>query len=389
MDKITLKGITWDHPRGYDPLIAASNAYYKEKGIRVEWQKRSLTDFGDFSIAHLSKQYDLLILDHPHSGLIAATSCLVPMEEYLSDELLSKLNEQSAGPSFLSYCFHGHQWALPIDAAFQSGSYRKDLLYDSIPGTWDEVFELAKKLRSIGKYVGMALCPTDSLCTFLSLSSQYGAPISINSKEMLPQGIGIEILGLMKKMCLEFHPNTLDWNPIELYDHMAQTDDIVYSPMAFNYTNYSREGFRKNRLVFTDPPNAKSVLGGAGIAVSSLCKHIIEAVDYSYWICSEKIQKEIYTAHNGQPGNITCWKDQYANNVTDNFFRNTIKTLENAYVRPRYFGWTHFQEYMGKVLHGHLKYDTDPIETLGRLQKAFNESQNSNSDQNIEHRAKI
>lgn len=389
MDSITLKGITWDHPRGYDPLVAASNAYFKEKGIQVEWQKRSLTAFGDFSIAQLSRQFDLLVLDHPHCGVIAATSCLVPMEEYLPNELFFKLKEQSAGPSFSSYYFQKHQWALPIDAAFQCSSYRKDLLADSIPGSWDEVFALANKLRPIGKYVGMALCPTDSLCTFLSLSSHFGTPIAMDSKELLPLGIGIKILSLMKKMCKEFHPNTLDWNPIELYDHMAQTDDIVYSPLAFNYTNYSREGFRKKRLVFTDSPNSRTVLGGAGIAVSSQCKNIIEAVDYCYWICSDKIQKEIYTINNGQPGNVTCWKDPDVNDLTHNFFQNTLKTLENAYVRPRYSGWPRFQEYLGKVLHGHLKNDTDPIETLVQLQKAFSESQNLRGDPNIEHWIKV
>tara|TARA_R110002049_G_scaffold278973_1_gene457819 strand:+ start:3002 stop:4141 length:1140 start_codon:yes stop_codon:yes gene_type:complete len=377
MASTTLRGITWDHPRGYDPLIAASNAYYKEKGINVEWQKRSLTAFGDFSIEHLSKEYDLLILDHPHSGVIATTGCLIPLEEHLSKELFFKLKEQSAGPSFSSYYFQKHQWALPIDTAFQCSSYRKDLLAESIPKSWDEVFELANKLRLNGKHVGMALCPTDSLCTFLSLSSQFGAPISIDSKELVPYRIGIKILGLMKKMCKEFHPNSLDWNPIELYDHMAQTDDIVYSPMAFNYSNYSREGFRKNNLSFTDSPYAKTVLGGAGIGVSAQCNNIVEAVDYCYWICSERIQKEIYTVNNGQPGNVTCWRDPYVNDLTDNFFQNTIKTLEKAYVRPRYSGWPQFQEYLGKVLHGHLKYNTDPGETLGQLQKAFNESQNS------------
>lgn len=376
MALITLKGITWDHPRGFDPLIAASNTYFKEKGIKVEWQKRSLTAFGDFSIALLSKEYDLIILDHPHVGTIAATDCLVPIEEHLAPELFNTLKEQSAGPSFSSYYFQNHQWALPIDAAFQCSSYRKDLLSGNIPKCWEEVFKLAKKLSSNGKYVGMALCPTDSLCTFLSLSSQFGAPISADSEELVPYGIGMEILGLMKKMCREFHPKILDWNPIELYDHMAQSEDIVYCPMAFNYTNYSRHGFRKKRLVFTDPPHAKTVLGGAGIAVSKHCNNITEAVEYGHWICSEKIQKKIYTTNNGQPANVRCWRDPHANDLTDNFFQNTINTLENAYVRPRYCGWPRFQEYLGKFLHGHLKYNTDPIVTLGQLQNAFNESRN-------------
>ena len=33
---ITLKGITWDPPRGYDPLAAASKLYEEQFGVKVE-----------------------------------------------------------------------------------------------------------------------------------------------------------------------------------------------------------------------------------------------------------------------------------------------------------------------------------------------------------------
>ena len=58
---IKLKGITWDHARGYDPLIVASALYLKETGIQIEWQKRSLTNFGDQSLETLAQQFDLII----------------------------------------------------------------------------------------------------------------------------------------------------------------------------------------------------------------------------------------------------------------------------------------------------------------------------------------
>ena len=113
---ITLKGITWDHPRGYDPLVAASKLYAEQFGVKVEWQKRSLSDFGDQSLTAMATENDLLIIEHPHTGVASETNCLVPLEDLLTYEQLQQLEQQSAGPSFLSYYYQQKQWALPVDA---------------------------------------------------------------------------------------------------------------------------------------------------------------------------------------------------------------------------------------------------------------------------------
>ena len=141
---IKLNGITWDHARGYDPLIAASALYEKEEGIQVHWHKRSLTNFGDQSLETLSAQFDLIIMDHPHVGVAEDTSCLLPMNSLVGEPILSQLKSASAGPSFGSYYYHGKQWALPVDAAMQCASYRPDLMGKlPVPANWQEVFDLA------------------------------------------------------------------------------------------------------------------------------------------------------------------------------------------------------------------------------------------------------
>jgi multiple sugar transport system substrate-binding protein len=46
-----LKGMTWDHPRGLDCLVA-SNEYLKTTlGISISWDARSLLAFGDQHIS--------------------------------------------------------------------------------------------------------------------------------------------------------------------------------------------------------------------------------------------------------------------------------------------------------------------------------------------------
>ena len=373
---IKLKGITWDHARGYDPLIAASELYYKEKGIQVDWQKRSLTNFGDQSLEALSKQFDLIIMDHPHVGVAEASQCLMPLNDLVPANILNELKISSAGPSFESYHYHEKQWALPIDAAMQCASYRADLMNTySIPNTWEEVFALAKTLASKKLYIGMALCPTDCLCSFLSLTAQFGSPIRENNELLVEPSVGIKALSMLRTMRDVFHPKALDWNPIALYDYMAEQNDIAYSPLAFCYTNYSRAGFRKNILKYhTAPEINNAVLGGSGIAITSSCTNVQEAAHYAAWICSDVVQSTIYVNAQGQPGNKMAWENKEANTITSDFFTNTMPSLTNAYLRPRYQGWPKFQTFLGETIHAYLLHDTAPELVLEKLQAAYTAS---------------
>ncbi|MEO8763282.1 MAG: ABC transporter substrate-binding protein [Ginsengibacter sp.] len=374
MKNSILKGITWDHPRGYDPLIACSLLYTELYGVTIEWEKRSLSNFGDESLAGLAARYDLLIIDHPHTGVAYETNCLFSLNELLKEEIIDALKKQTAGPCFSSYEYKGTQWALPIDAAMQCASYRKDLLDDiEPPKNWEEVFKFADTLKKKNLKIGMALCPTDSLCSFLSITAQLGSPVIEDKTLLLHQDIGLQSLELMRKMRDNFHENSLNWNPIQLYDHMCTHDDIAYVPLAFCYANYSRDGFRKNELSFTNAPGYNNaVLGGAGIGISSKSKFLQQAAHYAAWICSAEIQGSVYVTAQGQPANMVAWKSVHSNELTNNFFCNTFDTLANAFVRPRYSGWPGFQKYLGEVVHDHLKNNTDPLKMLGHLQEVYN-----------------
>src|SRR5450432_4332785 len=90
---MTLTGITWDHPRGYNPLIASSAFYEKLFGKKVQWEKRSLSNFGDQSLTGLAERFDLLIIDHPHMGVAHETNCLFPLNELLPQEKMDVLKE--------------------------------------------------------------------------------------------------------------------------------------------------------------------------------------------------------------------------------------------------------------------------------------------------------
>jgi hypothetical protein len=69
---VSLRGMTWDHARGYDPMVATSAAYAAaHPGVTITWEKRSLQAFADRPISEMAETYDLMVIDHPHVGEVA------------------------------------------------------------------------------------------------------------------------------------------------------------------------------------------------------------------------------------------------------------------------------------------------------------------------------
>jgi hypothetical protein len=51
-----LRGMTWDHPRGLESLTAADRVIEQLTGISIDWQARSLLDFGDQPLIEFYKK---------------------------------------------------------------------------------------------------------------------------------------------------------------------------------------------------------------------------------------------------------------------------------------------------------------------------------------------
>ncbi len=364
---IQLKGITWDHPRGYDPLAASQAEAETRWGLKVLWEKRSLQEFGDTPLEELAEQFDLLVIDHPHIATAASSACLLPLDPLLPAETLSALAEQSAGPSFASYVYAGQSWALPVDAACQVGCYHpRRLSAAQLPKDWSACMELASGLQDQGKWMAMALCPTDALCSFLSLCAQFGSPPEVAKARFVDVGVGLEVLDLLQNLVAHAHPDSLNWNPIQVLDAMSQAEsNLAYMPLAFGYSNYSRPGFRPERLQFCGIPGAHSaLLGGAGLALSRQCRAPREAAAYVSWLCSEIYQCGTYTAQGGQPGNALAWQRCSTDQFTGGFLSATRDTLRHAYTRPRCPGWPAFQTELGLRIHAFLTKQTSRPELL-------------------------
>ena len=373
---ITLKGMTWDHPRGYDPMIATSNEFSKKHSgkVEVQWSKRSLQAFADRPIQDMTNEFDLIVIDYPHVGEVAAKGLLAQLDIPHYDKQLMNLRNETVGLSCDSYKINHHQWALPIDAATQVAVRRHDLI-EKLPVNWNDLIELSRN-----KKVMWPLKPVHAISSFYSIYNNLGKSFDPLNKNFVEKERGVKTLEMMRVVSNFLSKECLSMDPILVAEEMSQSDNIYYCPYLYGFSNYSREGFRKNILSYVDVMDlsgkgpAGTHLGGTGIAVSNHTHNKDYAIEYAYWIASSECQKNIFYSSGGQPGNSIAWEDQRINKETNNFFRNTRNTLEKSWVRPRHNGYMNFQDEAGNIINEFLYKYIDEIKVYEKLKSEYKKS---------------
>ena len=359
----SLKGMTWSHPRGYDPMVATALEWEQRGGMAIHWDKRSLQDFESFPVEELAREYDLIVIDHPHVGQVTAEGCLAPLEP---------VADAFVGGSCASYAYDGQQWAYPIDAAAQVMAYRADLLPEP-PKSWDEVVQLA--------YAGQVVLPMlapHSLMTFYTLCANQGFPCNTERGDLIEPSIGVEVIEQIRRVTSLIEPSNFAMDPIAASEAMARPDALVsVMPLGYGYVSYARDGFRSRTLSFADiplPEHRGSALGGTGIAVSAFSRHRDEAKAYAAFVASAEMQRGRYPASGGQPGHVAGWEDDAVNEAAGNFYRNTRTTLEASYVRPRHRGYMAFQDKAATRINTGLLGGEDAHPLVDDLNAMFRES---------------
>ncbi|MEV0614320.1 hypothetical protein AB0I81_13420 [Nonomuraea sp. NPDC050404] len=340
-----MRGLTWDHPRGYAPLeeltrldLAGTNPYGAVPEP-IAWDRQPLEGFESEPIARLAETYDVMVIDHP--GLGAATDALVPMEELFSPGELAGL--RFAGRSYESYHLDGRQWALPLDAATQVAAARPGV---RVPASWPEVVEAAKSTR-------MALC--------LGGPHAFLMFCAVTCGDFLDEQAGERALELMAEL-LALSSDREVRNPIGVLDAMA-AGDVDCCPLLYGYVTYP--------LTFSDAPAwpgraPGSVLGGTGLVVSrrrigeireSVRAHLLR-------LTSEPVQAELFPATGGQPAARSVWDHP-------GFYRDTLATMEAAWIRPRFPGYIALQTRSSALIRDGLFAGTPARDLLKHLHEEW------------------
>src|ERR1700722_4701181 len=194
-----LTGITWNHTRGYLPMVATAQRFCELRStISITWHKRSLQQFADAHLSDLASRFDLLVIDHPSIGEAVHQDLLLPLD------LLERANAQP-------------------------------------PATGVELLALARR--------GLVTVPAiaiDSLMNFFMLANALGAEPFCHPDEVTPQGEGVRALELLRELVQLSAEGSLERNPIRTWQLLADSETVAYCPFAYGYSNYSRPGYAAN-----------------------------------------------------------------------------------------------------------------------------------------------
>ncbi len=356
---IELRGITWNHTRGYLPMVATSQRFSElHPDVAIHWQKRSLQEFADLPLGQLVERFDLLVIDHPFIGMAAESGFLLPLEEHLQAAFLANQAKHSVGKSHASYLFGDHQWALAIDAATPVSGWRRDLMEAagaSVPVTWAELLELARR-----GLVAVPGIPIDTLMHFYMLCIGLEEEPFSRPEEMVSIAVGVRALEMLRELAGLLSPECSRRSPIATWEFLTVNDGVALCPFAYGYSNYSRDGFTRHPLEMggliriDGIARCRSTLGGAGLAISSRCHQMGAAVEYCHFVASPECQAGLYFQCGGQPGHRSAWLDDEINRASHNFFRNTLSTLDEAWLRPRWNGYLEFQDTAAVIVHQYV-----------------------------------
>jgi multiple sugar transport system substrate-binding protein len=349
-----------------EPMRACADRWAElTPGVRVEWDARSLRSFGDQPLRELATRYDLLVIDHPGCGEAEHDGCIRPLEEVIAQPVLDELAAGSVGSSHLSYHLHGRQWALATDAACQVAAYRPDLL-DQPPVTWPQVLELAAGRPGS---VALPLLAPHAISSWMTLVANRGG------EPFHDRAAGLHATRVLLDLARLGPAEALAWEPPEALARLTSGDELVLVPLTYGYSLYST-GAVARPCRFADIPSAGdipsgSVLGGAGLAVTTASAHPHEAGAFAAWASGAEAQHDIVARRGGQPGHRAAWDDPELDALVGGFYSGTRATIDAAWVRPRERWYPRLQLDAGELLCAGLRAGEDAHALTERMHELY------------------
>ncbi|MEO1969317.1 MAG: carbohydrate ABC transporter substrate-binding protein [Sphingomonadaceae bacterium] len=279
-----------------------------------------------------------MVIDHPHVGEAAEAECLAPFQGDLAQFKLG-----SIGGSFESYCWHGKQWALPIDAAAQVQAWMPGRRSNPVEH-WSQLAEVA----AAGE-LALPLRAPHALMSLFSLCGLLAVTLTPSEQDLFPPG-AIQAYEILAHLACVLDSSMFDMDPIAVLEEMAGSGSrLSVVPLIYGYVSYAKDGFRDQIVRFADIPVVAedaprgSTLGGTGIAISALRGNVAEAESFARWVASGSVQANLFANNGGQPAHRDAWESEHLNEVTGDFYRSTRRTLDLAWIRPRHRGYMAFQ----------------------------------------------
>ena len=279
---------------------------------------------------------------------------------------LAELSARAVGPSLDAYRLGGSTWALPLDAATQVSARRADLA-DVDPRTWGDVVELARRAP-----VALSLSGPHAYLTFASVCASLGAPLADGvATELVDAATAEHALDVLSELAGRAPRDTDSQNPIALLERMTAGDDVAYVPLVYGYVGYADRRLERSVTFGASPvgPGGAigSTIGGTGIAVTRRAEVTDALRGHLAWLLSDEVQAGFIPQHAGQPAMRAAWESDAVNAPVGDFYRRTRSTIDGAWTRPRFPGFTPVQSAMSRMIRDALRTHRSAAEVVATL----------------------
>ena len=378
-----LRGLTWDHPRGYQMLEALDQL---DRGappgtpdrleVPVSWSRQPLAGFEDRPLRELVRDFDLIVIDHPGVGQAVRDDALIPLDDLVGPQEIAGWYRAAIGRCADSYRWLDRQWAAPIDAAAQVGVARVDSV-DYPPRTWDAAIAVAARVPT-----GLCLGGPHALLMLCAIAVAVGTPPATDGDVFLDLDTGEHAWTVLQRLFALADRETVDRNPISVLDAMAAGTGPVYCPLLFGYSGYQQPGRFPYPLTTFDAPTGSSgrrgsVLGGTGMAVSRCTSHPAAAAAHVRRAASAGIQRKFTRDGRGQASDSGVWSNPGIDRRVGDFYLATRATVTDAWVRPRFAGFLDFQRNASALVRGALAAGTCAGEVVSELNDHYHGSRSA------------
>ena len=369
MAGVNLRIVAWDDPRCVAPLRNAAAAWSERTGDRITISRRPLQAFNDQPLRELAPECDVMIVDYPHMAQAVAERAVTPIEELVEGEVILRTTKRAVGAAQESFLVDGVASGLASDAACHVSAHRRARLAQlgiDPPSSWEEVFALQETAPGS---VALALYPTDAISCLLSLLAPAGAGPDGGRDMFRDPAAAIDATALLRRLASGVEEFCWRCTPRELFREAESRPDLAFIPLTFGYVGRTTPG--QGGWRFGPPPaGCGSLLGGAGMAVSSQTRLVREAAAFASWYCSDEGQV-LAGRNGGQPAGLAAWEDTESNALTDDFFSRTRPTQEAAWVRPLAVWWPYAQKELGTALADFLRRRVPPERIVAELEAIY------------------
>jgi multiple sugar transport system substrate-binding protein len=190
------------------------------------------------------------------------------------------------------------------------------------------------------------------------------------------RGTGRQVLELLARLAATAPAGSDRLNPIGMLQAMTEGRGLAYCPLVYGYVNYSRPRSADSVTFGNAPAGAPggrpgSTVGGTGLALSRRCAPSPLLLDHLRWLMDRRTQATFIPAHSGQPSARSAWTNPLVNSAAQDFYRSTLATMEQSWVRPRFPGYIPFQTAASALLRRALASAADPDGTLDELDDLY------------------